>query len=288
MPNVLRPFLSCRVCWRITLAVFTFILAVEAAILVPSARQFERNERQRIADHAQVLLEPLLALSAAASRSPELGGVVGVYGVEGIALYRDDGTQALAAGDAPFPPAGELDMHARAFADPSGAARLVAAWRSTSLPALRVAMRLDASEIAPAVRAYVWRIAGLVLIIVLVVTAGTMLVVNFAVLRPILRLHASSPRAGADPAAAETARVPTRRLDEIGQLIEAHNAMLERISGARASSRGTIRSPGFPTARRSPSTWTASAKAPAPPCSSPTSCSSAPSTPDSARRWATA
>jgi hypothetical protein len=50
----LRPFFSCRLCWRITLSVFVLILVVEAAILVPSSRQFERNERKLLADQAQL------------------------------------------------------------------------------------------------------------------------------------------------------------------------------------------------------------------------------------------
>ena len=67
---------------------FALILAVEAAILFPSARRFAADERQRIADHAQILVEPLLARAqATGERSPPLAPVLGQYGVVGVSLY---------------------------------------------------------------------------------------------------------------------------------------------------------------------------------------------------------
>jgi threonine/homoserine efflux transporter RhtA len=54
MRELLQPFVGCRLCWRITFAVFALILAVEAAILFPSARRFAADERQRIAGYGVV------------------------------------------------------------------------------------------------------------------------------------------------------------------------------------------------------------------------------------------
>ena len=45
-----------------------------------------------------------------------------------------------------------------------------------------IAARLDSSHLSEKLRAYVWRIAGLVAVIVLVVTAGTMLVLHLSLL----------------------------------------------------------------------------------------------------------
>jgi hypothetical protein len=88
MGKLLGPFVGCRLCWQITLAVFALILAVEAAILFPSARRFAANERQRIADHAQILVEPLLARAQAISeRSLSLEPALGQYGVVGVSLF---------------------------------------------------------------------------------------------------------------------------------------------------------------------------------------------------------
>ena len=95
------------------------------------------------------------------------------------------------------------------------------AWPSRN--GLKVAVRIDTSEVSGEVFAYVLHIAGLVTIIVLVVTAGTMLVLHRLVLRPVLRLRESSLAAGADPDDAARLVVPSTRRDELGELIAAHN-----------------------------------------------------------------
>lgn len=232
MCELLRPFFACRLCWRITLAVFALILAVEAVILVPSSRRFEQDERKILADQAQLLVEPALARTHALGANPELDDLSGRYGLRGIALYAADGARLATVGDAPPNAAGDLETHARVRMDPDREATLLIAWRSSGMPGARVAVRSDATRIAPRLRAYQLRIAGLVLIIVLVVTAGTMVVVDAAVLRPVLRLRESSLRSGVDPAIADRFRVPTRRRDEMGELIEAHNALLARVSAS--------------------------------------------------------
>lgn len=56
---------------------------------------------------------------------------------------------------------------------------------------------------------------GLVAIIVLVVTAGTMLVLHFSVLRPLLALRGSALANGADPGQAERCTARSRRRDAI-------------------------------------------------------------------------
>src|SRR5918995_5726581 len=100
MRELLRPFVACRLGWRITFAVFGLILAVEAAILFPSARRFAADERQRIADHAQILVEPLLARAQAISeRSPSLAPALGQYGVVGVSLFAPSATRIASAGD---------------------------------------------------------------------------------------------------------------------------------------------------------------------------------------------
>ncbi|MEO8717677.1 MAG: EAL domain-containing protein [Burkholderiales bacterium] len=229
MREVLRPFLTCRLCWRITVAVFLLILAVEIAILIPSTRTFASAERARIAERAQIQVDAKLE-QAGDRPQAAVSGVVGKLGVRGVALYDETGARLAADGEAPPFPAGSLDARAVTFDDPESAMTLISAWRFQGDPVVRVAVRSDSSQIVDSVRAYQWRIAGLVAIIVLVVTLGTMIVVYLAVLRPVLRLRRSSQLAGEEPAAAERHRLPTHRHDEIGQLIDAHNAMLGKIS----------------------------------------------------------
>ncbi len=236
-----RSLFSCRLCWRIALTVFGLILAVESVILVPSARRFESGLLQRLAHEAVIAIEPTLAASAYGAQAQALeAGVrnaVGKYGILGV-LIVDAGNRHMAeAGDTEGLARQLLDaapMGGAGTRHPDGA-RTDLAWPSAE--GLTVAVRVDTGGVAGEVFAYTLRIAGLVAIIVLVVTAGTMLVLHRSVLRPMLRLRQSALGAGADPDRAEDFLVPARRRDELGELIDAHNALLGRIAESKRRDR---------------------------------------------------
>ena len=234
----LRKALECRLCWRIALAVFGLILFIESLILIPSALRFERVELSRLDNVAATAVETVLTLY------PERGGieairlgfgrVVGGMGLLGLAALAPDGTPIVQAGEA-------IEALATAASRTNGSTmvplnrspdgrRYEVAWRmQLEGRDLVMAARLDSSHLSVQLHAYVWRIAGLVAVIVLVVTAGTMLVLYFSLLAPIMRLRASMLRAGAEPERAGDFAVRTRRTDELGEVIGAHNSMLGRV-----------------------------------------------------------
>ena len=235
----LRRALGCRLCWRIALAVFGLILFIESLILIPSALRFERVELSRLDNVAATAIETVLTLY------PERGGieairlgfgrVVGGMGLLGLAALAPDGNPVVQAGEAIeglATAASRLNGPAMVPLDRSrDGRRYEVAWRMP-VDGIDVVMaaRLDSSHLAADLRAYVWRIAGLVAVIVLVVTAGTMLVLHFSLLAPIMRLRASMLRAGAEPERAGDFAVLTRRTDELGEVIGAHNSMLGRVA----------------------------------------------------------
>ena len=58
--GAIREGFACRLCWRITFAVFVLILMVESLLLVPSAIRFERVELDRMVERAEAWIEPML------------------------------------------------------------------------------------------------------------------------------------------------------------------------------------------------------------------------------------
>lgn len=235
----LRAAFGCRLCWRIALAVFGLILFIESLILIPSAMRFERVELSRLENIAATAVESVRMLY------PDRGGIealrlgfgriVGAGGIPGLAALESDGTPIVVAGESIE---GVADAASRANASamvslgrsPDGR-RYEVAWRMQEDGRdLVIAARLDSSRLSEQLLAYVWRIAGLVALIVLVVTAGTMLVLHVSLLAPIMRLRASMLLAGAEPERARDFSVLTRRTDELGEAIGAHNAMLGRVA----------------------------------------------------------
>jgi len=242
----LREIFGCRLCWRVTLAVFVLILAVESAILVPSAQRFERDQLDRLADQAVIAVEPALlvggALTGGAAALQEIASLVGQYRLAGLALYGRDGSTLLRAGeheglDYPASVANLTGMMAERVGRSADGRRTDVAWRSGRAGGSVVLARLDSEHVGDALIAYMIRIGGLVAVIVLVVTAGTMLVLHFAALRPLLALRKSALAAGADPDNAGRCAVGSQRADEMGDVIRAHDAMLASIADSKRRDR---------------------------------------------------
>ena len=248
MPSLakLRDLLSCRLCRLIALAVFLLILAVESVILVPSAQRFERNELARLGDQAIIAVEPALMVGGAgrgeAASLRELGAMVGQYRLAGLALYGANAAPLMRAGEQegleyPANASRLAPMTAEHLGRSADGNRIEVAWRSAGPGQPVVVARLDSSHVPGALVAFTARIGGLVAIIVVVVTAGTMLVLHAWVLRPLLTLRQSSLGAGADPDRADRYAVRTRRRDEMGDVLRAHNAMLECVAESKRRDR---------------------------------------------------
>ena len=233
-----RNLFSCRLCWRITLVVFGLILAVESAILIPSATRFTDTEVAQHAHATQLTVEPVLllgrGLDARGLLTRDLAPLVSMYRIEAIAIYSATGERVTSVGPAPSPAfSAGADRVAGKTANSANGASLEVAWKSDSPGGPIVAVRIDSSGISSGLVSYLLRIGGLVTLIVLVVTAGTMLVLHRWVLRPLLQLRDSALAAGVSPDRADAFMVTSSRRDELGELIAAHNALLERVAASK-------------------------------------------------------
>jgi diguanylate cyclase (GGDEF)-like protein len=242
----MRELLGCRLCWQVALAVFVLILVIESAILVPSAQRFEKNELDRLADHAVIAIEPVLlvggTMGGRSAPPPEVTALVGQYRLAGLALFSTNGAPLLRAGETEGLAYSEsvaklAGMMAERIGRSADGSRTDVAWRSGRAGEPVVLARLDSGHVRGALLSYLLRIGGLVAIIVLVVTAGTMLVLHLSVLRPLLALRRSAIAAGSDPEHADRCAVGSRRADEMGDLIRAHDAMLERVAESKRRDR---------------------------------------------------
>ncbi|MGH6948354.1 MAG: PAS domain S-box protein, partial [Kiloniellales bacterium] len=214
---------------------FLAILVVEAAILVPSYR----GHQKQLLDSLQREARGALALAyaqrgEAGLLDEELDGHLQALGgaVVGGSVYRTDGTVFSRFGDAPRTPpqafAGDEVVRAvvpnrvEVFWTPS----------DTGLPYAVVA-NLDSTDLRAEMRAFVLRIAALVLLIAAFVVSVTLAILNQLVLRPLLQLRnrmlGAESESGRSVAAAPTER-SSGELDEIAGALD---TLLDRLADKR-------------------------------------------------------
>lgn len=213
----------CKLCWWLTGAVFISIVVIEAVILAPSYMNFERDLLQA-RNHSG--LQATRAALSASDEIPEaaLDSLVERTLVRGIEISNGE---ALSAGE-PLVTSPEDDQalrHKRRLGDGEW---IEVRWPATALDLpWDVQARIDTSDVGRELVAFVWRIAGLVLLITAVVTVTTMAVLSLLVLRPLLSFRHRVRAAGCDPANPLRYRAEKPRPDELGDTERAFNELLE-------------------------------------------------------------
>ena len=230
---------TCRMCWRISLTVLCSIFLVEAVILLPSLRNYERDLLTRVQDSTVASIAtsvkargsmPAVALTLLAENinrhAPLRGG----------AIYSPEGNMIGVFGEVP-----ELDLDAAMSLEPvdrrvADGERFEFAWPGTEsgLPYTVVA-RSDTEWISAELWAFVLRIGGLVLLISSFVTGVTVFILGRQVLQPLLRLRDKLIAATDDPQHPEKYVAATLRNDEFGDVVRRFNDLLMLISNTHRS-----------------------------------------------------
>ncbi|ABI56968.1 diguanylate cyclase/phosphodiesterase [Alkalilimnicola ehrlichii MLHE-1] len=226
---------GCRVCRRITAVVFVSIIAIEAIILFPSYRNHEATLLANI--EAQGLAAARAGLPSGPHDRPAMVHLLDNTPIAGIEWREEEGRASsvgapLAATDAR--PEGRLP-------EPREGGRngaLMVHWTPEQLNRdYGVRARLDTTGIDAELRAFLLRIAALVLLIALFVTAVTLAVLDRLVFRPSRRLYRHMLAAGADPDHPLAYRLNSNRDDELGAASQAFDHMLERLARDRTALR---------------------------------------------------
>ncbi|MCH9053960.1 MAG: PAS-domain containing protein, partial [Proteobacteria bacterium] len=210
------------------------IILVEAAILVPSYKGYERDLLSKLRESGRATVTSGFKQSGHYSqRDLTLVGrlLTDDSYLRGGALYRPDGSLLVRFGERPHLTPANVGTNGITSWRRKDGARLDVIWR-TEQTGLRftVVGRLDSSWIAGELGKFVLRISGLVLIISLSVSAATMLVLRKMILVPLLQLRASLIAASKDPDNPERYTLEIERDDEFGDVVESFNNLLQLIS----------------------------------------------------------
>ncbi|MBF2035013.1 MAG: PAS domain S-box protein [Leptolyngbyaceae cyanobacterium T60_A2020_046] len=239
--------LRSRLSRRIVFGIFLSIVVIEVIILVPSVMRRERELliylKSLSAAHATGLLQdqPVEELEETALLT-QLATLHNHHRVLGGTLYREDGTRVGSFGEVPTLTAtaiaaGRRDRYNRITQ------RYDALWEMSPLEGRYwFVVRHDAAWVGREFYAFIGRIAGLVIIISVFVTAATMVLLERVVISPVLALRRDLLQAGQAISRAQDARsLPfesvaqaATRKDELGEVVMAFRKMVDQVSEAIA------------------------------------------------------
>ena len=231
----LRPYFRCRLCWQVTIFVFLSILVIEAAILVPSYLR----HKQQLLDELEA--RGLAVLSASIHR--QLEGSAGVpifdfgdgsmiHPIVGLSLYSEAGNGLGSFGESVGEQRDPLSVRVGRPLLPERGERHAVLWTKDDLKApLTAVATLDSGLVSSQLQAYVARLVAMTVIISFFVSAASMGVLTFTVLRPLLLLRRQMLRAQQAPERADEHLVKTPARHELGDMTEAFNSLVRELAG---------------------------------------------------------
>ncbi len=210
------------------------IFAVETVILIPSYGNYHRDLLKRVEDVGFATISSAFSLNGHADNRDLLlfGEVLARNSdVRGGAIYQPGGQLVGTFGEVPELSLAGIREGASTTRLTADGDRYEVAWLAadSGLP-LTVIGRMDSAWIEPELAAFVWRIFGLVLLISFVVCGALMVIVGRFVLQPMLKLRGNLVAAREDPANADQYVLETTSRDELGEMVDAANGLLHRVS----------------------------------------------------------
>ena len=232
---------SCRLCWRITLTIFVAILVTEAAILIFSVRSFERDRLFEVEREGLIVTRAILREAESAG---DLSQVIAVIGPRlrdtstllGLVVMDGQGRQIGRFGVAPHVTSMPQGPVSGTRYNRHGDGRVMdVVWPAQrTRSAYVVAASIDTREIAPQVRAFVWRIIGLVLLISTIVTIVAMFVLERLILRPLRQLRGGLSALAQDPENPDLQRLSAFGTDELREVTKNFDFLTSKLADAFA------------------------------------------------------
>lgn len=234
---------STRLSRRIAFWVFVSVIVIEAIILIPSYRNRQRELLAQLSALSAAKVAVIAAIMPAASSNEIVMNYVRVLShhplIVGGTVYDFDGKLVGQFGEVPTLTYADVQDRTKQSALSPDGTRYDVFFANRHLPNdYSLIVRHDATPVKRELNAFILRIAGLVLIISIFVTAGAWIALDPIVISPILRLRNDLVDAGEaiikGRQTPEFSSLSLQRQDELGDVIGAFKQMYRQVSDAVA------------------------------------------------------
>lgn len=230
-----------RLSRRIVFWVFISVIVIETIILIPSFKRRENELLTQLKEVSTAQLSLIMRLSSGGDSDRKLFEMFKLLQfiprVLGGAFFRSDGTPLGVFGEPPefIPPRPGVNEMVYTKSTHGPRYDLVCSPDQLKGDYILI-LRHDASPVRQELNAFILRIAGLVVIISIFVTAGAWLALNPIVVKPVLRLREDLLKAGEaisrDQKRPQFYSASVQRQDELGEVISAFRKMYTQIADA--------------------------------------------------------
>ena len=230
-----------RLSQRIVFYVFLSVIAIETIILIPSYMKREQDLLLQLREITSAQVEVIMNITGKDASDTSLFDQVkqlkSSEDILGGTLYRKNGETVGTFGEPPELSRTRIESGRDLNFRSDSGKRYDSAWYENELGRNYVLiLRQNASSVNRDLFAYILRIAGLIFIISIFVTAGAWIALDPIVVTPILRLRGDLIAAGdaisKDRDTPEFYSASVHRRDELGEVITAFNQMYNQINEA--------------------------------------------------------
>jgi len=244
MANVLKKVFrppKARLSRRIVFWIFICVIVIETIILIPSYKRREMEFLSHLKDVSTGKVLLIMQMVPPEASDTDLFEKIKMLqkhrSIRGGALYTAAGNTVGDFGERPELSVTKIDNTKLHYLKSQNGARYDLACTPDQLQRdYTLILRHDATSIQQELQAFILRIAGLVVIISIFVTAGAWIALDPIVVRPILRLRGDLIKAGDaisnDRETPEFYSASIQRQDELGEVIAAFKKMYHQIAEA--------------------------------------------------------
>ncbi len=222
------PIWASRLAWRVALAVFLTILVVQVAVYYVSGKDYLYERKDHLMDVSAAVLSPHLNslrvnLSEPVIDEDHVQTILRGSNIKGFSVYRLDGVHEKTYGEAPEAPI-TSEFYDYLSEDWSRYERLLSP--GDLAKPYRVLMRVDATNLMPAMLNHIRQAGLIVLLLSAFVTTVLMIVLGRWLIEPIMRLRHNLIGAAKDPGNAKKYITHSDAKDALGVMVRAANDLI--------------------------------------------------------------